>query len=237
VLLALTGLAAAGCGSSPPPTVSIDSPANGSHVAGNVASLHLVATGISIVTANGDTSGNTGHYALFVDIPPVAAGAPVTPSAGVIPSTNAQITVAGLVVGRHTFTAVLADGADKRLGSAQASVQVTVNGPAVTAGVVGQVTAGQPFSLQLSTYGVTIANIPADTSGHTAHYAVSIDGPMPHPGVVVPPGAGVIITTGSRVPMPVLSKGTHVIWVVLVDGAGKTLTPLSAASVMVNVPA
>jgi hypothetical protein len=216
--------------------VSIDSPPTATHVAGNVATLHLSATGVTIVAANGDTSGNTGHFVVFVDAVPVAPGALVVPGTHAVTSANAQLPIAGLVVGRHTFTAVLADGAEKRLGSTASSVQLTVNGPAVTAGVVGAVAAGRPFALQLSTYGVTIANIAADTSGRTAHYVVSIDGALPRAGVVLAAGPGVIVTTGSRVPIPVLTKGNHTIWVVLVNGAGRTLTPLSAASVTVNVP-
>lgn len=205
-------------------------------MAGNVASLHLSSTGVTIVAANGDTSGNTGHYVVFVDMPAVAPGALVVAGAHAVTSANAQVAIAGLVVGRHTFTAVLADGANKRLGTTSSSVQLTVNGPAVTAGVVGEVAAGKAFALQLSTYGVTIADIASDTSGRTAHYVVLIDAAMPRAGVVLSPGPGVIVTTGSRVPIPLLAKGSHTIWVVLVNGAGRTLTPLSAASVTVNVP-
>ena len=153
-----------------------------------------------------------------------------------ISTASSQIAVAGLVVGRHVLTAVLADGSERRLGSASASVQVTADGPSVTAQIVGRVAAGTPFSLQLSSFGVTIANIPADTSGHTAHYAVLIDGALTRPGVIISPGPNVIITTGSRVPIPTLTHGAHVIWVVLVNGQGRTLSPPAAASVTVNVP-
>jgi hypothetical protein len=234
VVLVVTTLVAAGCGS--PPTVSISSPANGTHLGGNVATLHVTATGVSVVAPNGDRSGNTGHFAVYVDLAPVAVGDVITPGQTVITTASTQIAVAGLAVGRHTFTVVLADGSERRLTSAAATVQVTIDGPSVTAGIVGAVTAGQPFALQLSTFGVTIADIPADTSGRTAHYVVSIDGAMPLPGVVLSPAAGSIVTTGSRVPMSALVHGAHVIWVVLVDGEGRTLNPLSAASVSLEVP-
>jgi hypothetical protein len=227
-------LGAAGCGS--PPTISITSPASGTHVGGNVATLHVSATGVSIVPANGDQSGNTAHFVIYVDGNPAAPGSLIIPGATVITTASSQVSVAGLVVGRHVLTAVLADGSQRRLGSASAAVQVTADGPSVTAQIVGQVTAGTSFSLQLSSFGVTIANIPADTSGHTAHYAVLIDGALPKPGVIISAGPNVIITTGSRVPIPILTRGTHVILVVLVNGQGRTLTPLSAASVTVNIP-
>lgn len=233
-MLVATGLGAAGCGS--PPTVSITSPASGTHVGGNVATLRLSATGVSIVAANGDRSGNTGHFAIYVDGAPVAPGSAITPGAAVITTSSTQISVAGLVVGRHTFTAVLADGSERRLTSASATVQVTVDGPSVTAGIVGAVTAGKPFSLQLSTFGLTIANIPSDTSGRTAHYVVLIDGAMPKPGVILLPGPTVIVTSGSRVPIPAFGHGSHDIWVVLVNGQGRTLTPLVAANVTLKVP-
>ncbi|HWF57116.1 MAG TPA: DUF4399 domain-containing protein [Candidatus Dormibacteraeota bacterium] len=233
VLIAVT-LVAAGCGS--PPTISITAPPSGTHVGGNVATLHLSATGVSVVPANGDQSGNTAHYAVYVDGTPPASGNAITSGATVITTASSQISVAGLVVGRHMLTAVLADGSERRLGSASATVQVTVDGPSVTAQIVGQVTSGTPFSLQLSSFGVTIANIPADSSGRTAHYALLIDGSLPRPGVIVSPAPHMIITTGSRVPIPTLTRGTHVIWVVLVNGQGRTLNPLAAASVTVSVP-
>jgi hypothetical protein len=203
---------------------------------GNVATLHVAATGLTVVAPNGDRSGNTGNFAVYIDSPPVAVGEVITPGPAVITTTNTQIPVAGLQVGRHTLTAVLADGSERRLTSASATVEVTVDGPSVTAGIVGAVTAGQPFALQLSTFGVTITNIPADTSGRTAHYVVSVDGAMPRPGVLLSPGTGSIVTTESRVPIPALAHGAHVIWVVLVDGQGRTLNPLSAASVSLTVP-
>jgi uncharacterized protein (DUF736 family) len=233
VLVAVT-LVAAGCGS--PPTISITAPASGTHVGGNVATLHVSATGVTIVSANGDQSGNTAHFAVYVDGTPAAPGSVIASGPAVITTASSQIYVAGLVVGRHVLTAVLADGGERRLGSASATVQVTVDGPSVTAQIVGQVTSSTSFSLQLSSFGVTIANIPTDTSGHTAHYALLIDGALPRPGVIIPPAPNVIITTGSRVPIPTLTRGTHVIWVVLVNGQGRTLSPPAAASVTVSVP-
>ena len=151
-------------------------------------------------------------------------------------SAATQIPVSGLLVGRHTLTAVLADGSGNRLGSSAPSTSVTVDGPAVTARVVGQVTAGHGFSLALSSYGVTISDIPSDTSGRTAHYNVLIDRGVPQPGTVPSAGTGLIDTTGSLVPISSLPSGTHDIWVVLVNGAGRTLSPLSAADVAVKVP-
>jgi hypothetical protein len=167
---------------------------------------------------------------------PVATGSPVVASATTLASAATQIPVAGLLPGRHTLTAVLVDGSGNRLGSASPSTSVTVNGPAVTAHVVGQVIAGRGFSLALSSYGVTIADIPSDTSGRTAHYTVVIDRGMPRPGTVPKPGNGLIGTTGSLVPISPLPSGTHDIWAVLVNGAGRTLSPLSAAEIVVKVP-
>ena len=179
--------------------------------------------------------GGNAHFVIYIDNPPVPVGAPVTPGANVVSSAATRIPIAGLLVGRHTFTAVLADGSNTRLNTPAAEVALTVDGPSVVADLEGQPAAGNPFSLTLSSYGVTISDIPADTSGRTAHYTVLIDRGMPQAGVVPAPGTGLIDTTDSLVQIPPLSAGTHDVWVVLVNGAGRTLSPLSAAEVVLRV--
>lgn len=196
---------------------------------GNVVTLTLAASGVDLTTGSG------AHVVVYIDAPPVSEGAATGQSAHTIVSAATQIPVSGLLVGRHTLTAVLADAGGTRLGSSAPSTSVTVDGPAVTAKIVGQVAAGHGFSLALSSYGVTISDIASDTSGRTAHYNVLIDRGTPRPGTVPRAGTGLIDTTGSLVPIPSLRAGTHDIWVVLVNGAGRTLSPLSGAEVVVKV--
>ena len=225
---------AAACGGTP--SVVIQAPANGSHVRGNVVTLSMGPPGITLATPNGSASNDSGHFAVYVDTAPAAPGAPVIAGSTVVSGATSSISVSGLTVGRHTLVAVLADGAGDRLSSASRSLSVTVDGPAVTARVVGQVKASTQFSLSITSYGVTVADIPSDTSGRTAHYMILIDRADPKPGTVLSPGRDAIETTGSLVAIPPLSSGTHTLWVVLVNGAVRTLSPLSAAKVTVTVP-
>lgn len=225
---------ATACGGTP--SLVIRAPATGSHVGGNVVAMSMEASGITLSTPNGSASGDSGHVAVYVDTAPAAPGAPVIAGSNVVSGATTSISVSGLTVGRHTLVAVLDDGAGNRLSSASASLSVTVDGPAVTARVVGEVKRNTTFGLSVTTYGVTVADIPSDTSGKTAHYFVLVDRPMPKPGTVLAAGHGLIETTGSLVPIPPLSAGAHTLRVVLVDGAARTLSPLSAAEVTVSVP-
>lgn len=216
------------------PSLSIQSPANGAHIRGNVVNLSLAAANVTLQTPS--PGGGNAHFAVYIDTHPGAAGDPVVPGTNVVSSADPRLTISGLTVGRHTIVAVLADGSGNRLSSASASLSVTVDGPAVTARVVGQVRANTQFSLAVTSYGVTVADIPADTSGKTAHYVILIDRPMPKPGTTLAAGRDAIETTGSLVAIPGLSAGTHTLRVVLVNGAVRTMSPLSAAEVTVAVP-
>ena len=227
---------ATACGGTP--SVVIQAPGGGSHIAGNVVTLSMAQPGITLATPNGSTSSDRGQFSVYIDTPPPAPGAPVIPGDNVVSSATTNVTISGLTVGRHTLVAVLADGAGNRLSSASASLSVTVDGPAVTARVVGELKAQTQFALSITSYGVTVADIPSDTSSKTAHYVILIDRAMPKPGTIFAEGPqrGLIETTGSLVPIPGLARGTHALWVVLVNGAVRTLSPLSAAEVTVTIP-
>lgn len=232
-LVATACATATACGGSP--SLAVQGPARGSHVAGNVVTLTLAASNINLATPSNSGTGG-GHIAVYLDSAALPApGSPVTSGAAAASSAATQIPIAGLTIGRHTFTAVLVDTSGNRVGSDAPATSVTVDGPAVTAQVVGAVTVGQQFAIAVSSYGVTISDIPGDTSGRTAHYNVLIDRGMPRAGAVPAAGSGLIDTTASRVAIPGLTKGSHDIWVVLVNGAGRTLAPLSAAEVRLTV--
>ncbi len=197
--------------------------------------LSIAASNVTLATPAGNPARGRGHVVVYVDATPPPPGSPVTPGTSVISSASSRIRIAGLLVGRHTLSAVVADGANNVLNAPAQRLTVTVDGPSVVAQVVGQTVAGKSFSLSLSSYGVTISDIPTDASGRTAHYNVLIDRGVPQPGVIPRQGSGLIDTTASLLPIPPLSMGTHDIWAVLVNGAGRTLSPLSAAEVVVSV--
>ena len=73
------------------PTLSILTPSSGSTVKGNAVLLDLQSAGIAIVKADGDTSGQSGHYHLFIDRDPVAPGAPIPREAGIVHTTDAPL--------------------------------------------------------------------------------------------------------------------------------------------------
>ena len=80
MLVAVSAVVLAGCGTahshaaarlttpsstSPPPLAFATAPA--SAVRGNVVSFDLAANGVRVVPADGDTSGASGHFHVFVD--------------------------------------------------------------------------------------------------------------------------------------------------------------------------
>jgi len=128
------------------PGLTIASPARGATIAGNVATLDLEATGIAIVKADGDTSGRTGHYHVFVDRDPVAPGQPIPREAGVVHSADDPVVIPGLSPGAHRFTVVLGDGAHMRTGGTQADATLTLQGPSLDASAPATSPTGQPYA-------------------------------------------------------------------------------------------
>lgn len=96
-------------------------------VEGNTAVLTMEVSGIEIVPADGDTSGQTGHFHVFVNTPPVQEGIVIAQDTGVIHSAANPIQVPNLPPGEHTLTVVLGDGNHARiLPGLEAEVTVTV---------------------------------------------------------------------------------------------------------------
>src|SRR5437867_1646388 len=151
------------------PTVSISSPTKGSSVGGNIVSLNVAATGIKIVKADGDASGKTGHYHVFIDRDPVAAGETIPKEAGIVHSAASPIEITGLSVGLHRFAVVLGDGTHRRIGSAKAETTVTVNGPSVDASAPATIPAGAPLVIRMKVVGVTLVKADGSSSNTTGH--------------------------------------------------------------------
>jgi hypothetical protein len=241
LILAALALLAAACGDTARttaqngPSLTISSPRTGSITQGNVVRLDLEATGIDIVKADGDTSGKTGHYHVFIDREPVAAGALIERAAGIVHSADDPVVLTGLSVGYHTFTVVLGDGGHRRIGNASARTQVEVKGPSVDATAPATSAAGQPLSVDVTVQGVTLIAADGDVSGKTGHLHVFVDRDPTTAGQAIPKEAGIIHTAATPITVEGLTTGEHTIWVVLGDGVHVPFAPMVADKLTVTV--
>ncbi|MDP1795331.1 MAG: DUF4399 domain-containing protein [Acidimicrobiales bacterium] len=219
------------------PSIAISSPASGTTAKGNTVSLALDITGISVVKADGDTTGKTGHIHAFIDREPVAAGAPIPKEAGIVHSADNPLVLTGLSPGAHKITVVLGDGAHVRLGDASDVVNVTVEGPTLDATAPATAKLGSPVRIEFKVDGVTIVKADGDTSGKTGHFHVFVDRPLPKAGDLIekPADGSILHTADSFVDVPNLTAGEHTFFVVLGDGAHTALGPLVADKVTVVV--
>jgi len=207
------------------PSLSIVAPAPGTAVKGNVVTLDLQSTGLTIVKADGDTSGRSGHYHVFIDRDPVAAGAVIPVEAGVVHTTDDPVVLSGLGIGSHRLAVVVGDGTHARLGTAMAETTVTVEGPSIDASVPATSPAGQPVVLTVKVDGLTLVKADGNTSGATGHLHVFIDRDPTPAGQPIPVEAGIIHTAERTIPVPDLARGTHTLSVVAGDGAHTPLNP------------
>lgn len=216
-------------------SVAITSPEDGSSTKGNVVTLSLEANDIEIIGADGDTSGETGHFHVFVDQVPVAPGEVIPESEGVIHTTETEVVIAGLRPGLHNFVVVLGDGTHTRIGSFADEVSVSVEGPSVTATAPAEISSGEVLQIQAQVEGIELVAADGDTSGETGHLHVLVDPPSP-PALGTPiPEEGAIHTTSLTIEVPDLTPGEHTLWVVVGDGTHTPLDPLVAAIVKVTV--
>ena len=96
-------------------------------VEGDDAVLTMEVSGISIVPADGDTSGKSGHFHVFADIPPVEEGVVIAQGTGVVHSATNPIRFPDLPPGEHTLTVVIGDGNHTRiLPGVEAKTTVTI---------------------------------------------------------------------------------------------------------------
>lgn len=204
------------------------------NVAGNVVELELSGAGLEIVEPDGDTSGTSGHYVVFVDREPVALGEKVPEDRDVVEATESMVSVTGLTVGPHKVAVALADGARRRIGEKVARAEMNVKGPSVRASA-SDTEAKQPVIVSLTVEGVGIVAPDGDVSGATGHFALFIDREPTAAGQPVPQERGVITTTEQVVAVPDLGGGEHELWVVVVNGTGAPLDPMVADKVVVEV--
>lgn len=253
VAAAALALLGAACGESDSPTIStgpsasptqapeasvrITSPADGTEVGGNVVAVEVAATDVQIKAPDGDKSGTTGHYHVFVDREPTPVGQVVPVEPGIVHSAIAPVTLTGLSPGEHTITVALGNGLHERIGPPSSPVKVYVKGPSVKAGAPATVKAGEPVVVTLSAQGFTVKAADGDKSGKTGHYHLFVD-PEKAPtadGTVIPKTDKIIHTTESSYSVTGLAPGPHTIWVVAGDGLHIPLNPLVADKLTVTV--
>lgn len=102
------------------------SPGSGTAIEGEAVDLALTAQGIRIVEPNGDVSGKTGHFRVFVDRDPTPAGAVISEDTSIVHSSDNPIHLRNLTAGKHRLVVVLGDGAHRRIGTTQAEITVEV---------------------------------------------------------------------------------------------------------------
>lgn len=218
-----------------PASLTITGPPTGSAVKGNVVSLDIDAQGVGIVKADGDTSGRTGHYHVFVDREPVAEGAPIPKEAGIVHTTDDPVALPGLAVGSHRVVVVYGNGAHVRMGTTQAETTVVVEGPSLDATAPATSPSGQPVVVDVKVEGLTVVKADGDTSGATGHLHVFVDREPTPAGQAIPVEAGIIHSAATRIEVPGLSPGEHTLWVVAGDGVHVPLDPKVMDKVTVTV--
>ncbi|MDP1793458.1 MAG: DUF4399 domain-containing protein [Acidimicrobiales bacterium] len=201
------------------PALSIAAPVDGAKIAGNVVTLELDLEGIDVVKADGDTSGKTGHFHVFIDKEPVAAGALIEKGPGIIHSTDNPLVVPGLTVGEHTLHVVVGDGTHTRLDVEAASVQVTVDGPTVDATAPATVAAGAPVVIDVAVSGLQLVKADGATGETTGHLHAFVGTAPVAAGEAIAVGNPLIIHSAtSPITVTGLAAGEHTIWIVVGDG-------------------
>jgi hypothetical protein len=213
-----------------------------STVKGDVVSIPVNVTGITIVKPNGDTSGKTGHFHVFVDRRAAGLGQTIPKGVrGIVHSEKSPVMVYGLTPGEHTFHIVLGNGAHVRIDRrARATIHVKTEGPAVQGSAPATITKGQDLVVKLQAWGVKIVDPGTESSPDEGHYHVLVDpatppqagamiadsamagaSPSPSASASASPAAmmpsATYMTGSSSQTITGLTPGEHVIWVVLAD--------------------
>lgn len=189
-------------------------------VEGNVLTMPVTVDGIEIVKADGDTSGETGHFHVFIDKEPVDEGEVIAKEAGIVHSAENPIMLTGLSVGEHELTVVVGDGTHTRIGDVEDSVTVDVEGPSVDLSGPAAIEEGDDLELELSAEGVEIVKADGERSKDTGHFHVLVDQEPPDEDTPIPAAVEnkIIHTPDEAVTVSGLEKGEHTIWLILGDG-------------------
>ena len=224
VMLMLT---ASACAQEPEQSMEIGDPP--SSIEGNVVSMEVELEGVEIVAADGDTSGETGHFHVFIDKDPVSVGEVIPMEAGVVHTAENPIKLYGLSVGDHTITVVLGDGTHKRFGEdLEEQVTVDVRGPSVDGTAPATIEEGDELSVGLKSEGVEIVAADGERSDESGHFHVLVDPESPPEAgelIPAPEENKVIHTTEGQASIGGLEEGVHTLWVVLGDGQHYAFDP------------
>jgi hypothetical protein len=227
IMLVLAAVLGTACGDStdedagpnPEAVLRLTAPKIGTTVRGNVVTLRVAAEGVRIVKADGDTSGATAHYHVFIDRPPVKPGEVIPKGKNIIHTTESPIVVPGLEEGHRQIYVVLGDGTHHRLGRSVVHTSVHVAGPSVRATAPATAKVGEPIAVEVEVDGASLVAANGDTSGRTGHLHVFIDKPPTPAGQMIPKEDGIIHAATPKIDIPAFTTaGEHTLWVVLGDG-------------------
>ena len=202
---------------------------------GNTVDLELANPGVRIVEPDGDTSGRTGHYGVFVDREPPPPGGEVVAGEDVLEATASPVKVTGLLPGAHEVAVVLVDGNRRRMGENVARAEMRVEGPSVQATATPPPEPRQPLVVNIVVEGVQVAPPNGDTSGATGHFAIFVDREPTAVGAPVPEERGVLHTPDQVVAVEDIGTGEHFVWVVLLKGDKTPFDPLVGDKVSIDI--
>jgi hypothetical protein len=248
ILFAFVALAlvTAGCSKSSTSKPSITVGNVPSTIQGNVLTIPVTVKGITIVKPNGDTSGKTGHFHIFIDKLPVKPGVVIPHAHNIVHTADDPIKIYGLTPGMHKLHIVIGDGAHIRIApSARAVVKVKVDGPSVQGLAPATILKGQALTVELRAEGVKIVAPGTETGTDEGHFHVLVDpatppkagesvdnmtsapeaSPMSSPEVSPMASAMTFMTGGTSQTITGLTPGEHVIWVVLAGKDHKAWNP------------
>lgn len=221
------------------PSVEISSPADGARIKGNVVDLDVEVSNFEVVKADGDTSGKSGHFHVYVNKEPPPAGTVIPKEAGIFHSTDDPIKLTGLPVGTHRLSIVLGDGAHARVGEAQDTLEVVVEGPSIDASAPAEIASGQDLQIDMKAEGVQIVKADQDQGapGTTGHFHILVDpaSPPDADGGQIAKDDKNIHTADGTYKVTGLSAGEHTIWVVLGDKTHVPFKPLVVDKLTVTV--
>lgn len=207
-------------------------------VEGNVVEIPVDVTGIEIVAADGDTSGETGHLHAFIDRDPVEVGEVIPREAGIVHSADNPVMLYGLSVGTHEITLVVGDGTHERFGEGvEDTVTVEVEGPSVDASAPATIEEGDTLEVTFESEGIDVVPADQDDSGDSGHYHVIVDADPPAAGEQIRSAeeGKVYHTAEGSLAIKDLAAGEHTLWVVMGDGTHTALDPLVMDKLTVTV--
>ncbi len=220
---------------------------------GDVLAIPVTVKGIKIMEPNGDTSGKTGHFHVFIDHPVAALGKTIPKGPRYIVHSAANpIMIYGLTPGLHRFHVVLGNGAHVRIaGGVRGDTKVTVEGPGVQGTAPATIPHGSPLVVNLKAEGVRIVSPGTETGADEGHFHVLVDpSTAPIAGAMMadssmatasPAGSStsmpqnVYMTGGTSQSISGLTPGMHTIWVVLADKDHKAWNPPVMDKITVTV--